>query len=183
MTNSLLFGLSWVPTAPMSLPHGYKKLKIYIYSCLPYHCMYQFTHPCWRTFRLFQVLRDHKLFCNLIEQRDFAYVQVHPQEECPERSLGSAVKCICNSETLPNCPPLWVYQDELSIQLDLEYVKVGRKSGDHPRGEAPRNELRHSKVNWFAQVHISNSDAVRVRASISCFPINNLNTQKIINTT
>ena len=72
---------------------------------------------------------------------------------------------------------VWVYQDELYFQLDLEDVKVGRKSGDHSRGEAPHNELRHSKVNWFAQVHVSNSDAVRVRASISCFPINNLSTQ------
>ena len=32
-------------------------------------------------------------------------------------------------------------------------------------------------MNWFAQVHIRNSDAVRVRASVSCFPINNLSTQ------
>ena len=104
--------------------------------------MYQFTHLCWRTFCLFLLLRDHKLFCNLIKLRDFAYVQVHPQEECPERSLGSAVKFICNSETLPNCPPLWVYQDELSFQLDLEDVQAGRKSGDHPSGEAPHKELR-----------------------------------------
>lgn len=67
---------------------------------------------------------------------------IHGRNVQKDRSLRSAVKFICNSETLPNCPPLWVYQNELSFQLDLEDVKVGRKSGDHPSAEAPHNELR-----------------------------------------